>query len=90
MDEERKCNLFLDNRKKLTLTGVAEVISYDDEKIELNTDLGKLDIRGRSLKINKLDVQNGDVIIVGSIGYIAYSNKKIKKSKQSILKKIFK
>ena len=90
MDEERKCNLILDNRKKLTLTGVMEVISYDDEKIELNTDLGKLDIRGRSLKINKLDVQNGDVIIVGSIGYIVYSNKKIKKNKESFLKKIFK
>ena len=64
--EEPRGNIILENRKKLILTGVEEVISFDDEKILLNTKLGFLTIKGSELKMNKLDVQNGDVIIVGN------------------------
>ena len=88
--EEPRGNVILENRKKLTLTGVEEVISFDDEKILLNTKLGFLTIKGSELKMNKLDVQNGDVIIVGNISSIVYSNKEIKKEKESIISKLFK
>lgn len=88
--EEPRSNIILENRKKLTLTGVEEVISFDDEKILLNTKLGFLTIKGSELKMNKLDVQNGDVIIVGNVGSIVYSSKEIKKEKESIISKLFK
>lgn len=88
--EEPRGNIILENRKKLTLTGVEEVISFDDEKILLNTKLGFLTIKGAELKMNKLDVQNGDVIIVGNISSIVYSSKEIKKEKESIISKLFK
>ena len=77
-------------RKKLTLSGVLEVVNFDDEKISLNTILGNLAIKGEGLKMNKLDVQNGDVIIIGYISSMIYSGKDGKKSKESIIKKIFK
>ena len=73
--EEPRGNITLENRKRLTLTGVEEVISFDDEKILLNTKLGFLTIKGSELKMNKLDVQNGDVIIIGNISSIVYSSK---------------
>ena len=82
--EEPRSNIILENRKKLTLTGVEEVISFDDEKILLNTKLGFLTIKGSELKMNKLDVQNGDVIIVGNVASIVYSSKEIKKEKEII------
>ena len=63
--EDNRGNIILENRKKMTLTGVEEVISFDDEKILLNTKLGALTIKGQNLKMNKLDVQNGDVMING-------------------------
>lgn len=88
--EEPRSNIVLESRKKLTLTGVEEVISFDDEKILLNTKLGFLTVKGSELKMNKLDVQNGDVIIVGNISSIVYSNKEIKKEKESIISKLFK
>ena len=34
--EDNRGNIILENRKKMTLTGVEEVISFDDEKILLN------------------------------------------------------
>ncbi|MDU2994091.1 MAG: YabP/YqfC family sporulation protein, partial [Clostridium sp.] len=40
MEEERKSSLSLEDRKKLTLSGVLEVVNFDDEKISLNTILG--------------------------------------------------
>lgn len=88
--EENKGNIVLENRQKMTLTGVLEVISFDDEKIFLNTKLGNLTIKGSDLKMNKLDVQNGDIIIMGNIYYIVYSGKDIKKEKQSLIEKLFK
>ena len=90
MEEERKSSLSLEDRKKLTLSGVLEVVNFDDEKISLNTRLGNLAINGEGLKMNKLDVQNGDVIIIGYISSMIYSGKDGKKSKESIIKKIFK
>ena len=88
--EENKGNIVLENRQKMTLTGVLEVISFDDEKIFLNTELGNLTIKGSDLKMNKLDVQNGDIIIKENISYIVYSGKDIKKEKQSLIEKLFK
>ena len=90
MEEERKSSLSLEDRKKLTLSGVLEVVNFDDEKISLNTIMGNLAIKGEGLKMNKLDVQNGDVIIMGYISSMIYSGKDGKKSKESIIKKIFK
>lgn len=88
--EDKKSSLSLENRKKLTLSGVSEVLSFDDEKIDLTTKLGDLTIKGQDLKMNKLDVQNGDVVIVGCISSMVYTGKEIKKNKESILNKLFK
>ncbi|PRR83329.1 sporulation protein YabP [Clostridium vincentii] len=89
MEDENKSSLSLENRKMLTLTGIVEVISFDDQKISLNTKLGNLSIKGESLKMNKLDVQNGDVIIMGTILSMIYSGKNIVKNKENIIKRIF-
>ncbi|SHE42871.1 sporulation protein YabP [Clostridium fallax] len=88
--ENKKSNLTLESRKKLLLTGVVEVISFDEEKILLNTQLGMLSVKGSSLKMNKLDVQNGDVAIMGSIYSMVYSSHEVKKEKKSIIKRLFK
>ena len=81
--EDNRGNLILECRKKLTMTGIVEVI-------RLNTKLGPLTIKGLGLKMNKLDVQNGDVIIVGEISAMIYSSKEIKKEKESIIGRLFK
>jgi sporulation protein YabP len=88
--EDKKSNLTLENRKRLLLTGVVEVISFNEEKILLNTTQGMLIIKGVGLKMNKLDVQNGDVIIVGTVDSCVYSGSEVRQDKESILAKLFK
>ena len=77
-------SISLENRRKMLLTGVNEVLSFNDEKIILNTVLGKLNIKGQNLKMNKLDVKNGDVIVDGYITSLIYNNKKDKKKRSLI------
>lgn len=89
MEEIKKSNISLENRKKLILTGVIEVIEFSDKEITLKTNLGNLDVKGENLKIDKLDVQNGDVIIRGIVSSMIYTNKTIKKKRHNIIKRIF-
>jgi len=88
--EDKKSNLSLENRKRLNLSGVLEVVSFNEDIIMLNTILGSLTIKGEGLKMNKLDVQNGDVVMIGMINSFAYTNKESKKDKESILSRLFK
>lgn len=88
--QEMNCNLLLESRKKLQITGVIEVIRFNEEEILLNTKLGTLLIKGENLKMNKLDVQAGEVFIVGGIDSCVYSDKHKAKSNEGILAKLFK
>lgn len=87
--EDKRSNLMLENRKKLTINGVIEVISFNENQILLNTDVGTMIVKGQELKMNKLDVQNGDVIITGKVDSFVYTNDKSKAKKDSIISRLF-
>lgn len=87
---EEKSTLTMENRKRLFLNGVVEVVSFNEGQIILNTNLGTLHIKGEELKMNKLDVQNGEVIINGMVNSCIYVNKENKKEKEKLLSKLFK
>ena len=47
-------NLILENREKLSVSGVLDVLSFDDQVVIIETELGLLTIKGENLRINKL------------------------------------
>ena len=84
-------NLILENREKLTITGVVDVLSFDDQIVIVETQLGLLTVKGEDLRINKLSIDNLEVVIEGQICNMGYSNDEIgKKNSGSLLGKIFK
>lgn len=83
-------NLILENREKLSISGVLDVLSFDDQVIMVETELGLLTIKGENLRITKLSIDTSEVIVEGNISYLAYSNKEVEKNKGSIISKIFK
>jgi len=87
--EDKKSILMLENRKKLTINGVIEVINFNENQILLNTDVGTMMVKGKELKMNKLDVQNGDVIITGKVDSFVYTNDKSKVKTDSIISRLF-
>lgn len=64
--------LSLDERKRLSLTGATEVVRFDEEQVELNTCLGTLIVQGSDLKLKCLSLDDGAVVIQGTISAIIY------------------
>lgn len=65
-------SLILDNRSKLTLTGVTDVMGFDEQTVSLMTDSGALVVKGESLHISKLNLDTKDVSIDGNISSLQY------------------
>lgn len=97
MIEERKQNninimqnVVLENREKLNVTGINDILSFDDQVVILSTDLGMLTVKGSELKINKLNIDESEVKIEGNIASIGYSQDSPERKNESIFSKIFK
>ena len=96
--EERKTintniiqNLILENREKLTVSGVNDVLSFDDQVVVVETDLGLLTVKGENIRVNKLSLDTSEVILEGHISFLSYSDKEQEKSKDGgLISKIFK
>ena len=81
----------LHNREKGTLTGILDVISFDESTIVLDTDMGLLTIRGKDLHVNRLTLEKGEIDIEGRTDSLVYSsNESYRKSGQSLLTRLFK
>ena len=64
--------LTLDERSRLTMTGVAEVVSFDDTAVALHTPLGILEIQGQDLKLKNLSIEGGQLEVTGHISGLFY------------------
>ncbi len=64
--------LQLNERKSLTMTGVAEVVSFDENTVVLQTSLGLLVIQGQQLQLKNLTLEGGQVAVEGSIRALSY------------------
>ena len=83
-------NLILENREKLSISGVLDVLSFDDQIVILETELGLLTVKGENLRINKLSLDTAEVIVDGEIYNLGYSEKELdKKNSGGIFNKIF-
>jgi sporulation protein YabP len=82
-------NIIIENRTRANVTGVLDVISFDEENIILDTELGTLILKGHDFRIHKLNVDIGEFIIEGDITSCVYSDE-FAKSKGSFFSKIFK
>lgn len=82
-------NIIMENREKLSVTGVIDIHSFDDELVLAQTDLGILTIKGDDLKMNKLNLDNNELVIEGQIMAVAYSDTNQAK-KSGFMNKLFK
>ena len=82
-------NLLIEDRKQISITEVSDVDSFDEETILLSLHGGGLVLKGQGLHINKLDVDEGKVIITGMVNSAAYTAKR-DKTEGGFLKKLLK
>ncbi len=65
-------SLSLNDRNLLTLSGIKEVIGFDEQTISVATQVGQLSIEGQNLHIDKLNVESGDLIVTGEVSCLLY------------------
>ena len=86
--EENKNSLNLEDRKVLVVNGVLEVVNFNDEKITVNTNLGSLAIKGKNLRVKKLDLENSEIIIHGYVDSLIYSGTKARRKRRFIIPRL--
>lgn len=67
-------NIIMNDRKNLSLSGVQEVLSCDEEIISLRTVMGELTVNGRQLHIGSFNRDSGDLKIDGKIKELIYTD----------------
>ena len=73
MAEEQQRHCFtLENRKKLTLTGVSEAVSFEENLVVLRTGLGMLHIHGRELQLKNLCLEKSQACVEGQVSALIY------------------
>ena len=64
--------LSLSERKKLTMTGALEVVSFEESFVVLKTALGTLTVLGENLQLKQLNPEGGNVAVEGEISALQY------------------
>ena len=86
-DVTREQKLVLVNRENMTVSGAKEVLSFGENMIELDTNMGMVTVKGEGLKLLSISTENEMAEISGRIASMEY---KKMREKQSLLKALFK
>lgn len=76
------------DRKQGSITGVVDVVSFDESMVLLETELGMLTLKGKELHISRLSLEVGEVELEGMIDSMVYSGSSPAK-RGSMLKRMF-
>ena len=88
LEENKLHNIIMENRNRLSVSGVKDVGAFNEEMIQLSTSMGELIVKGYNLHINKLNIDDGELKIDGEIASLVYEESK--GEKESFLSRLFK
>lgn len=87
----RPHRITIQDRKAAGITGVSDCVSFDENEVVLDTDMGLLTIRGKDLHVNRLTLEKGEVDLDGMVESFAYSsNEALRRSGESLFARLFK
>lgn len=87
----RQHKIIMQNRSQGSITGIQDVVSFDENQIVLDTDMGLLTIKGKELHVSRLTLEKGEVDLTGAVDSMTYSsNASYRKSGESLFNRLFK
>lgn len=81
-------NIIMENRKKISVSGIEDIESFNEQQIVLYSCCGVIIIEGNSMHISKLSVENGETVITGNIDSVVYHDNYGKKEKTSFFARL--
>ncbi len=82
----RSHNIIMENRKTLSVSGVSDVDSFDEQTIVIHTGMGELTVKGTELHIERLSTDAGELTVNGNIYGLMYTDDR---EKSGFLAKLF-
>ncbi len=76
------------DRKRITLTGVRKLISFNNKEFVIDSKLGLIILKGDDLELLKLDTSDGNLAIKGRIDSLSYMDET--KKEISFISRLFK
>lgn len=91
MEGDQGHHIHLENRQTGQITGVVDVQAFDENEIRLETQQGMLQIQGKGLHVERLQLDRGEVDIQGQVDSLTYREGKSRERKkgQSLLGRLF-
>ena len=80
MEENKLHNIIMEKREKLSISGVKDIGIYNEDSVELTTVMGELGVKGNNMHINKFNIEDGELVIYGSIDSVVYADETERKS----------
>lgn len=81
-------SVVLEDRRRLTVSGVSDVDSFDEQMIVVFTELGELTVKGADLHISRLSLEMGELAVEGDIASLSYAEQS-KESRDSFFSRVF-
>ena len=79
MESASKQIITITDRKNLSMGGVKDIRGFDEDSVILETELGRLQIEGRELRIESLSKDGGSIMISGEIDALYFIGEAVKK-----------
>lgn len=80
-DLYKKQEIILRDRSKLTMTGVNDVVNFDESGIMISSCNGEISVDGEELRIVNLSSESGEIEIEGRIGGVFYFDERPERKK---------
>jgi len=90
MEGDKKHTVTLERRENISVTGILDVISFDEDTVVVDTSMGVLVLRGAGLHVNRLNLDDGSLNVDGEISSITYEESGSRRGKSAFLGKLFK
>lgn len=81
--------ILLTEREVMSVTGVEDVISFDEKQVILDTNRGRLVIKGDSLHVKRLNLEKGETDLEGNIDSMIYVSMVSHKHEESLFSRLF-
>lgn len=83
-------SLQIDRRENITVTGIVDVISFDEESVISETEMGVIIIKGTNLHVKRISLDSGELVVAGEIDGVTYENPSGAAKTKSLFGKLFK
>ncbi|HOQ17295.1 MAG TPA: sporulation protein YabP [Defluviitaleaceae bacterium] len=84
-------SIFIKERQSMMITGVIDVLSFDESNVDIETEMGMLAIKGTDLHVNKLNLEKKELELEGEIESLIYHDgDSVGKGGTSLLGRLFK